>query len=134
MDGKSMRFCRKIALAFYSKTAYNRSKESNASKEYALLKEAIIMMDMARVSIKGQVTIPIEIRRKLGLREGDKVVFMEQGENIILLNSNRIAWKELQTAFQGAAEEAGFQSEEDVVDFCKEVRQEMWEERNGRDD
>jgi AbrB family looped-hinge helix DNA binding protein len=92
------------------------------------------MMDMARVSIKGQVTIPIEIRHKLGLREGDKVVFMEQGENIILLNSNRIAWKELQTAFQGAAEEAGFQSEEDVVDFCKEVRQEMWEERNGRDD
>jgi AbrB family looped-hinge helix DNA binding protein len=91
-------------------------------------------MDIARVSTKGQVTIPIEIRRKLGLREGDKVVFMEKGENIILLNSNKLAWKELQTAFQEAAEEAGFQSEEDVIDFCKEVRRKMWEERNGRDD
>jgi AbrB family looped-hinge helix DNA binding protein len=91
-------------------------------------------MDMARVSTKGQVTIPIEIRRKLGLREGDKVVFMEQDGNIVLLNSNRIAWKELQTAFEGAAEEAGFQSEEDVIDFCKEIRQEMWEERHGRND
>jgi AbrB family looped-hinge helix DNA binding protein len=91
-------------------------------------------MDMARVSMKGQVTIPIEIRRKLGLREGDKVVFLEQGENIILLNSNRIAWKELQTSFQGAAEEAGFKSEDDVIDFCRNIRQEMWEERDGRDD
>ena len=91
-------------------------------------------MDMARVSMKGQVTIPIEIRRKLGLREGDKVLFAEQGDNIVLLNSNRLAWKELQLAFAGAAEEAGFTSEQDVVDYCKEVRQERWEERNGHHD
>ena len=91
-------------------------------------------MDMARVSIKVQVTIPIEIRRKLGLKEGDKVIFVEQGGNVLLLNSNRLAWKELQTAFAGAAQEAGFSSEEDVVDYCKEIRQEMWEERNGHND
>ena len=91
-------------------------------------------MDMARVSMKGQVTIPIEIRRKLGLREGDKVIFAEQGDSIVLFNSNRLAWKELQKAFAGAAEEAGFASEQDVVDYCKDIRQEMWEERNGHHD
>ncbi|MGH3090635.1 MAG: AbrB/MazE/SpoVT family DNA-binding domain-containing protein [Rubrobacteraceae bacterium] len=33
------------------------------------------------VTRKGQVTIPVEVRRKLGVREGDKVVFrMEEGE------------------------------------------------------
>jgi AbrB family looped-hinge helix DNA binding protein len=91
-------------------------------------------MDMARISVKGQVTIPIEIRRRLGLKEGDKVVFMEQGENIVLFNSNRLAWKELQKSFEGAAEEAGFQNEQDVVDYCKEIRREMWEERIGHHD
>jgi AbrB family looped-hinge helix DNA binding protein len=91
-------------------------------------------MDMARLSVKGQVTIPIEIRRKLKLREGDKVIFMEQGGSIVLLNSNQLAWRELQEGFAGAAAEAGWSSEQDVVDFCREVRQERWEAQHGRDD
>lgn len=33
------------------------------------------------VTRKGQVTIPVEVRRKLGLKEGDKVAFrMDEGE------------------------------------------------------
>ncbi|GHV19414.1 AbrB family transcriptional regulator [Clostridia bacterium] len=91
-------------------------------------------MDVARISSKGQVTIPIEIRRRLGLKEGDKVVFTEQNDNIVLLNSNRLAWRELQKAFEGAAEEAGFKDEQDVVDFCKEVRREMWDNSHGHND
>jgi AbrB family looped-hinge helix DNA binding protein len=86
-------------------------------------------MDMARLSSKGQVTIPVDIRRKLGLREGDKVVFAEQGESVVIINSNRMAWKEFQNGMRGAAEEAGFTSEQDVVDYCKEIRRELWEER-----
>ena len=86
-------------------------------------------MDIARLSIKGQVTIPIGIRKRLGLREGDKVVFMEKGDNIVLLNPNRLAWQEIQKAFIGAAEEAGFNNEQDVVDYCREVRREMLVQR-----
>jgi len=33
------------------------------------------MTRQAKVTSKGQVTIPLEIRRKLGVREGDKVIF-----------------------------------------------------------
>jgi len=33
---------------------------------------------MAKVSSKGQVTIPVEIRKKLGLKAGDKVIFLEK--------------------------------------------------------
>ena len=86
-------------------------------------------MDVARISVKGQVTIPIEIRKKLGLKEGDKVVFMEQGNNIVILNSNRLAFEEFQQAMDGVAEQAGITSEQDVVDLVKDVRQKMWEER-----
>lgn len=35
-------------------------------------------MELAKVTSKGQVTIPVEIRRKLGIKNGDKVLFMEE--------------------------------------------------------
>ena len=35
-------------------------------------------MELAKVTSKGQVTIPVEIRKKLGIREGDKILFIEE--------------------------------------------------------
>ena len=86
-------------------------------------------MDIARISSKGQITIPIEIRKKLGLKEGDKVVFIEKDNNIILLNSNRLAFEEFQREMAGEAEKAGIKTEQDVVDLVKQVRQQIWEQR-----
>lgn len=85
------------------------------------------MLDMARVSTKGQVTIPIAIRKTLGIKEGDKVVFAKKGENVILLNSNRLAFEEFRREMEGEAERVGWENEQDVVDFCKEIRRELWE-------
>jgi len=34
------------------------------------------------VTRKGQVTVPVEIRRKLGIKEGDRVTFVVDGEEI----------------------------------------------------
>ena len=87
-------------------------------------------MDLARVSSKGQVTIPIEIRRQLGIKEGDKVVFTQKDGEIVLLNANRLAFEQFQNSMAGAAVEAGITSEQDVVDIVREVRRQMWEERN----
>ncbi len=39
---------------------------------------------VARVQEKGQVTIPLEMRRKLNLKKGDLVVFMEMDEAIVI--------------------------------------------------
>ena len=85
------------------------------------------MLDMARISVKGQVTIPIAVRKTLGLKEGDKVVFAQQGDNIVLLNSNRLAFKEFQSGMAGEAERVGWAGEQDVVDFCKEIRRGLQE-------
>ncbi len=87
-------------------------------------------MDVAKLSVKGQVTIPIEIRKKLGLKEGDKVVFMEQGNNILLMNSNRLAFEQFQQGMEGGAEQANWTSEQDVVDTVNQVRRKMWEDQN----
>ena len=35
-------------------------------------------MELAKVTSKGQITIPIEIRKKLGIKEGSKVLFLEE--------------------------------------------------------
>ena len=35
-------------------------------------------MELAKVTSKGQITIPIEIRKKLGIKNGDKILFVEE--------------------------------------------------------
>ena len=45
-------------------------------------------MDLAKVTSKGQVTIPIDIRKKLGLKNGDKVLFVEEAGRIYMINSS----------------------------------------------
>lgn len=85
-------------------------------------------MELAKITSKGQVTIPIAIRRKLGVKEGDKLLFVEDGGKIYLVNSSLEALKEIQKAFQGVAQELGIQDEQDVVDMVDEIRA----ERSGR--
>jgi len=88
------------------------------------------MFDVSRVTAKGQVTIPIEMRRQLGIKEGDKVLFVNNGKNIIITNAAMAAFAELQEAFAGEAERLGLKNEDDVVTMVKDVRRERWEKRN----
>lgn len=41
-------------------------------------------MDTSSVTRKGQVTIPARMRRRLGLGEGDRVAFIDEGDHIVL--------------------------------------------------
>lgn len=41
-------------------------------------------MDTSTLTQKGQVTIPAGIRRKLGLRTGDRVAFVQQGDHVVV--------------------------------------------------
>jgi AbrB family looped-hinge helix DNA binding protein len=41
-------------------------------------------MRASAVTKNGQVTIPAAIRKRLGLREGDRVAFVEEGEKVQL--------------------------------------------------
>jgi AbrB family looped-hinge helix DNA binding protein len=45
-------------------------------------------MEMAKVTSKGQITIPISIRRKLSINEGDKLLFIERPDGFMLVNPN----------------------------------------------
>ncbi|WP_027400502.1 AbrB/MazE/SpoVT family DNA-binding domain-containing protein [Anaerovorax odorimutans] len=81
-------------------------------------------MELAKITSKGQITIPIEIRKKLGLKDGDKVIFLEEGNKVVMVNSTLLALKEAQKAFEGEAEKAGIKDEQDIVDLIKQIRKE----------
>lgn len=81
------------------------------------------VLDMAKVTSKGQVTIPMDVRELVGVREGDKVLFvlMDDG-SVSLRSSNLDALREAREAFEGAAEEAGLANISDVAELVRSVR------------
>jgi len=47
-------------------------------------------VEVAKVTSKGQITIPISIRRKLEINEGDKVLFIYKPDGVMMVNPNRL--------------------------------------------
>ena len=79
-------------------------------------------MELAKITTRGQLTLPIEIRRKLKVSEGDKVVFYEENGKIMVENAAKLAFMRVREAFDGEADRLGLKTEQDVVDMVKEVR------------
>lgn len=97
-------------------------------------------MDIAKVTSKGQVTIPKAVREKLELESGSKIVFLQVGDDLVVRNAESVATstqketmsfyrlppeslpaiRRLQEAFSGIAEELGLETEEDVVQWVKD--------------
>jgi len=87
-------------------------------------------VELAKITTRGQITIPVEIRKKLGVKDGDKVIFLEENGRVIMENAAMVALKNAQDAFAVEAERLGLKTERDVVALVKEVRREVWDERH----
>lgn len=96
-------------------------------------------MDLAKMTSKGQITVPKAVREKLNLDTGSKVVFLQKGDDLVIRNADEVAsaeptrlyrlsndalpaFRKLQEAFAGFAEEEGLETEEDVVELFKALR------------
>lgn len=55
-------------------------------------------MELARMTVKGQLTVPVAIRRMLGLDAGDQVLFYEKNGQIIISGATPSALQEAQIA------------------------------------
>ncbi|MFB5269575.1 AbrB/MazE/SpoVT family DNA-binding domain-containing protein [Paenibacillus enshidis] len=88
-------------------------------------------MEVSRISSKGQVTIPKSIRDALNLSEGDRVAFVQDEGKVIITKASLLALRELQDALSKDAKEHSI-SEQDVLDELKRVREELWNERQGK--
>ena len=47
-------------------------------------------MEMAKVTSKGQITIPVSIRKRLGINEGDKILFIDSPDGVIMVNPDML--------------------------------------------
>ena len=81
------------------------------------------VLDMAKVTSKGQMTVPASVRDVMGVHEGDKILFVKEDDGrVSLYGSNMQVLKAAQGTFAGAAEEAGLGSVDDVVALVNDVR------------
>lgn len=82
-------------------------------------------MEVAKISSKGQITIPVSVRNKLKLKTGDKIVIFEENGRFYFENSAMLAFQRAEEAFAGEAAKAGFETEEDMQEYMREIRKEV---------
>lgn len=81
-------------------------------------------MELAKVTSKGQITIPKTIREVLQIKEGSKILFFKKGDEVVIKNAAMISLEKIQKEFEGEAQRLNLNTEEDVVQLIKEFRKE----------
>ena len=80
---------------------------------------------MTRLSERGQIVIPTELRKSMNLKEGERFIIMGVGDTIVLrkleLSQERLRLKKLIRESREKARRAGF-SEEEVAELIRETR------------
>ncbi len=81
----------------------------------------MLKIETGKLSAKGVVAIPVKVRNALGIGEGDRLVFEEQGDQIVVKGVKR---KSIMDAFGSL----NIDFKEPLVD-AREVRDQIREER-----
>jgi AbrB family looped-hinge helix DNA binding protein len=81
---------------------------------------------LSKVQEKGQVTIPVEIRRKWNLEKGDLVAFVETEQGVMISPREVVAMEALDRVGE-ALKERGISLEE-LIEGGREIRSQLLEE------
>lgn len=81
---------------------------------------------LSKVQEKGQVTIPVEIRRKWNLEKGDLVAFVETEQGVMISPREVVAMEALDRVGE-ALKERGINLEE-LIEGGREIRGQLLEE------
>ncbi len=84
---------------------------------------------LVRIQEKGQVTIPTEIRKKLGLKRGDLVAVMETPEGVFITPQQVVATKALDS-IGDILKEKGLSLEE-LIAQGRDIRTDLLQETYG---
>ena len=87
------------------------------------------MVELATITTRGQLTLPIAVRKKLNVDGGSKVIFLEENGRVVIENAGMVALREAQDGMRGVAESLGINDEQDVVNMVKEVRRKKREKK-----
>ena len=84
-----------------------------------------MIFNTAKVMSKGQITLPADIRKNMKLSTGDRVALIYENDRVIMMNPAVFAMETLQKEMAGEWEKAGIHSEDDIMELCREVREEI---------
>jgi AbrB family looped-hinge helix DNA binding protein len=84
-----------------------------------------MIFNTAKVMSKGQITLPVDIRKNMGLATGDRVALIYDNNRVVMMNPAIYAMEMLQKEMRGEWEKAGIHSEEDIIELCREVRSDV---------
>ena len=84
-----------------------------------------MIFNTAKVMSKGQITLPVDIRKNMRLAVGDRVALIFENDRVIMMNPAIYAMEVLQKEMEGEAEKAGLTTEEDIINLCREIRAEV---------
>ena len=80
-------------------------------------------VEIGTVSARGQIAIPSDIRNKMNLKEGEKVLFFLEGDSLLIKKVQSMSWEEITNPLREAAKKAGLK-EKDVPDLIHKMRKE----------
>lgn len=81
------------------------------------------MIEVSKVTSKGQITMPVEIRKLLGLKTGDKVAFyIDENGTVTVMNARTATLRILQEENKDVGKQIGINSDEDAVEAVREYR------------
>ena len=83
------------------------------------------MVNVATVTSKGQNTLPVSIRKRLGLRKGSKIVFLEAGEEVRIFKEEDLERRF--AVFDRMREDSGLTRRE-LRALVKEAKDRLWKE------
>lgn len=78
-------------------------------------------IEMVTVSSRGQICIPNNIREKMGIKEGNKLLFFLSDDSLIMKKVNMQTFSEITAPLKEAAKNSGLE-EKDVVDIIHRMR------------
>src|SRR3989337_841537 len=96
------------------------------------LENSMLTSTAVRVQEKGQVTLPRAVRKKLNLKKGDLVTFVETPEGIVIKPAAVVANEALDEI--GRALQAKGVTLDDLLERGREIRGELAKEKYGLTD
>ena len=84
-----------------------------------------MILNTAKIMPKGQITLPVDIRKNMRLSTGDKVALIFENDRVIMVNPAIYAMETLQQSMAGEAEKVGLTTEDDIINLCREIREEV---------
>lgn len=80
------------------------------------------IIEIGTVSSRGQIAIPVDVRKQMALSKGEKIVFAVDGDTLLIKKFNiERTWEEVTKPLRKAAQKAGMK-ESEAVDIVHRFR------------